>query len=417
MNGLNRSSRYRAGSPRYGVPPLGGTAAQSCAIVELPTPSRLKAELHTLFGLLILRVGFMLGVISCIRPLTAPAATGQIIAWGGGQQNAPTSLNNVVAISTAADHSLALRSDGTVIGWGNDFDAQCTVPQGLNNAVAIAAGTFFSLALKSDGTVVAWGDNQFGQAHVPPALNNVISVSAGRAHSLALKSDGTVTAWGANAYGQCDVPPGLNNVVSVVAAWNYSIALKSDGTVVAWGENDSGQTDVPAGLSGAVAIAGNITYALALKSDGTLISWGNAPAIPLGVSGLKAIAAGEDHCLGIGFSGNVIAWGGDGSGQSDVPSGLNNASSIGAGWNYSVALVTSTTTTPAFTLSNPMWTSTGFSVSVQSQIGKSYTLEYKASLEDSTWTALQPVSGNGAAITLSDKSATLTQRFYHVRLQ
>lgn len=27
--------------------------------------------------------------------------------------------------------------------------------------VAVAAGAFFSLALKNDGTVVAWGDNYF----------------------------------------------------------------------------------------------------------------------------------------------------------------------------------------------------------------------------------------------------------------
>jgi len=209
----------------------------------------------------------------------------------------------------------------------------------------------------------------------------------------------------------------LNNVVSIVASWNYSLALKSDGTVAAWGENDAGQTSVPAGLVSAVAIAGSITYALALKSDGTVVSWGNAPGIPLGVSGLKAIAAGEDHCLGIGSAGNVIAWGGDSSGQADVPSGLNNVSSIGAGWNYSLALSTSGTTTPPFTVNNPSWTSKGFGVSVQTQIGKSYTLEYKPSLADATWTALQPVSGNGDAVTLSDTSATGTQRFYRVRQQ
>ena len=34
---------------------------------------------------------------------------------------------------------------------------------------AIAAGNFHNLALKSDGTVVAWGDNSDGQTNIPAA--------------------------------------------------------------------------------------------------------------------------------------------------------------------------------------------------------------------------------------------------------
>ena len=58
-------------------------------------------------------------------------------------------------------HSLALKSDGSVLAWGcssgNDY-GQCTVPAGAPSGVtAIAAGDFHSLALKSDGSVLAWG--------------------------------------------------------------------------------------------------------------------------------------------------------------------------------------------------------------------------------------------------------------------
>ena len=53
------------------------------------------------------------------------------------------------------------------------------VPQGLSDAVAVAAGYAHSLALRSNGTVVAWGSNEFGQAAVPPGLTNVAAISAG----------------------------------------------------------------------------------------------------------------------------------------------------------------------------------------------------------------------------------------------
>ena len=57
-------------------------------------------------------------------------------------------------------HSLALKSDGTVVAWGCGSGlnrGQCSVPGSLAGVTAIAAGTYHSLALKSDGTVVAWG--------------------------------------------------------------------------------------------------------------------------------------------------------------------------------------------------------------------------------------------------------------------
>ena len=63
---------------------------------------------------------------------------------------------------------------------------QTTVPGGLSNVVAIAAGGYHSLALKSDGTVVGWGDNGYGQTTVPAGLSNVAAIAAGGYHSLAL---------------------------------------------------------------------------------------------------------------------------------------------------------------------------------------------------------------------------------------
>jgi hypothetical protein len=59
--------------------------------------------------------------------------------------------------------------------------------------VGIAAGAWHSLALKSDGTVVAWGcgtasgfSSDFGQCSVPAGLTGVTAIAAGWYHSMGL---------------------------------------------------------------------------------------------------------------------------------------------------------------------------------------------------------------------------------------
>ena len=50
---------------------------------------------------------------------------------------------------------MALKADGTVVAWGDNGEGQADVPAGLTDVIAIAAGLSHSVALKSDGTVVA----------------------------------------------------------------------------------------------------------------------------------------------------------------------------------------------------------------------------------------------------------------------
>src|SRR5207244_3867957 len=84
-----------------------------------------------------------------------------------------------MARANGGSHTLVLKSDGTVLAWGLNDSGQIgdgtTTPRltpvqvrglggvgFLSGVVAIAAGNTSSLALKSDGTVVAWGDNSTG---------------------------------------------------------------------------------------------------------------------------------------------------------------------------------------------------------------------------------------------------------------
>jgi hypothetical protein len=207
-------------------------------------------------------------------------------------------------------------------------------------------------------------------------------------------------------------------VVSVTAGWNFSLALRGDGTVAAWGVDDAGQTEVPSGLTNVRSLAADMEYCLALKSDGTVTAWGRAPQPPAGLNGVKAIAAGQNHCLAILSNGTIAVWGADDSGQLDVPGTVAQASAIGAGWNYSVALASgSGVILPGFMLRNSSWTKSGFSASLVSQANTSYVLQYKTALTDQTWINLSPVNGTGQAISLFDSGATNSHRFYRVRAQ
>jgi alpha-tubulin suppressor-like RCC1 family protein len=82
-----------------------------------------------------------------------------VAAWGDGPTTLPVGVNSVKAISTGFYHALAIKSDGSLIGWGDNLRGEISIPAGLSRVKAVAAGDAFSLALKPDGTVIGWGDD------------------------------------------------------------------------------------------------------------------------------------------------------------------------------------------------------------------------------------------------------------------
>ena len=112
--------------------------------------------------------------VSCLC-IAQSAFAGSIVAWGSiafdtGRRDA----NDFIAIAAGSGHSLALKSDGSIVGWGRNWPGQATPPEG-GDFVAIAAGYEHSLALKSGGSIVAWGYNRDGQA-TPPDGNDFIAM-------------------------------------------------------------------------------------------------------------------------------------------------------------------------------------------------------------------------------------------------
>ena len=320
-----------------------------------------------------------------------------VTKWTGTVSAAGQPLRDAMAVAAGRYHALALRAEGTIVGWGSDYYyGQATgvittnaLPSNglvriggrvLRKATAVAAGESFSLALKEDHTVVGWGDNREGQTAVPADLKDVAAIAAGKYLSLALRADGTVVQWGASSGGVSAPPAGLSNVVAIAAGGGglaRNLALKRDGTVVAWGAGSDYARSTPPGLSNVVAISVGENHSLALKADGTVFGWGinihgeatgvATPARPWVASGpvvlsgqvltnVVAIAAGNEYgmtggggkySLALRKDGTVVAWGRSSYGQTEVPAGLTDVVAIAAGQTFCLAITTNAAPFPS----------------------------------------------------------------------
>ncbi len=216
-----------------------------------------------------------------------------------------------------AFHTVALKSDGTVVAAGSNWHGQCDV-SGWTDIVAVAAGVFYTVGLRSDGTMVAAGYNMHGECSISD-WTDIVAVAAYSYHTVGLRFDGTVVATGSNEYGQCDVS-GWTDIVAVVAGENHTIGLRSDGTVVATGSNRYGQCDV-SGWTDIVAVAAGDRHTIGLRSDGTVVAAGDNEYGQCDVSAwtdIVAVAAGSAHTVGLRSDGTVVAAGYNKYGQCDV---------------------------------------------------------------------------------------------------
>ncbi len=149
------------------------------------------------------------------------------------------------------------------------------------------------------------------------------------------------------------------------------------------------------------------------SSPGGLTNYLTTP--PADLSNVVAIAAGGRYHAALKQDGTVVSWGFLQTGATDLPVGLTNVQAIAAGDFHVVALVGNGPPVMGATMIDPGRSTNGFSVTVPSQSGQIYRLEYKTSLTDAEWTSLPLVAGTGKDLILTDPSATDSQRFYRVR--
>jgi alpha-tubulin suppressor-like RCC1 family protein len=230
-------------------------------------------------------------------------------------------FKNIILVTGGESHSIILKTNGTLWGWGNSPFGQLGIgDNGTYNWpyligtdsdwIEISAGKWHTLARKTNNTIWSCGYNNSGELglgdqtnrYTPNqigTLSNWAQIAAGYRHSLARKINGTIYSWGKNSCGELGLGDnqkrynptqiGINSDWIQVTAGNYfSICRKINGTLWAWGWNNYGQLGL--GDSGDVTnrktpssigmdsdwsmIAAGVFHTIALKTNSTLWAWG-----------------------------------------------------------------------------------------------------------------------------------------------
>jgi len=295
------------------------------------------------------------------------------------QKNTPVQIDsntNWSKVSSGVDHTIAIKSNGTMWGWGFNTYQQIGIDSMLElidtptqigtdtNWSSVSSGDKFSVAIKSNGTLWAWGINTYGQLgdgttdqHNTPVQigtdTNWVSVACGQYHTVAIKSNGTIWAWGSNSNGQLGdgtttdhySPAQIGSATnwSSVSCGNFhTMAIKTTGTLWGFGSGGNGvmgdgtivdkltPTQIGSGTNWSYISAG-FSVTAAIKSDGTLWTTGYNSSGQLGIGNKTTITTftqvgtdtnwskvysfGGANMIGIKTNGEMWGWGINGSGS------------------------------------------------------------------------------------------------------
>lgn len=232
--------------------------------------------------------------------------------------------------------------------------AVLTVTGAADSTSSLAVARALSLAVRNDGTVIGWGDNSRAQLSTGPLIgtgparqitSGAAALAATENGGAALRSAGTVIGWGTNAAGWLGGQGGATHATPVTVNWprpvaaltitdstgfsaNFHYAVLDDGTVwhLPGTETTSGgaatytarQVD---DVSDIVQLSRGQGVAHAIRRDGTVwrlnmfavigtpFQWRASGMQVTGLPPIKEVACSEVHCLALGKDGSVWAWG------------------------------------------------------------------------------------------------------------
>jgi alpha-tubulin suppressor-like RCC1 family protein len=233
----------------------------------------------------------------------------------------PRTVTGIRAIGAGDGNSVAVREDGTIASWGRAISG---APTGDSRISTLIAGNEVVLGLRDDGSLIGWGGDWFGQVPVPTDLGTGIRSAAISWYACgAVLADGSIRVWGQRA-GYLQPPAEAQPAVAIAATGQQFVALRLDGSLVSWTDigsgGGSGCVSIPNTVTDVRAIAASPFNVLALKNDGSVIGWNfNGPiAIPASFHGAQSIGAGYDFQVALMPDGTVRGNGIDGPALSGV---------------------------------------------------------------------------------------------------
>jgi alpha-tubulin suppressor-like RCC1 family protein len=314
---------------------------------------------------------------------------------GGTQQTAGQvgGDNDWFYVSSKSLHTHLLKDDGTLWALGSNahgrtgrgtISGDTTSPTLVvpdNDWATVAAGLEHSLAIKTDGTLWSWGSNEnyrtgqasnIGNTLVPTQIgidNNWSKVATSEGRSLAIKTNGTLWSWGSNengatgqgvTTGNTETPTQVgtdNDWLEIKAGGRVNSAIKTDGTLWSWGGGGTGGSrNIGNGVTTSISAPTKIgvdtnwskvsvgsRHSLAIKTDGTLWSWGLGISGQLGhgdtTSYLTPIKVGADADWVAAEAGNwVNSQVGGGESSLAIKTNVNTLKSWGSNSSYQTGL-------------------------------------------------------------------------------
>jgi len=231
--------------------------------------------------------------------------------------------NNWFSVSCGDNHTAAIKTDGTLWIWGSNYNYQLGTNNGYNvwesspvqtsiggnDWVSVSCAYNHTVALKSNGTMWTWGNGYSGQlgddstdSRSYPVMNNYgedtwSTIYAGYNCTLGIKNDGTLWSFGLNNNGILGDGTNQNrsSPVQVLGSGTWkqvdvslaAIAIKQDGTLWTWGLGSSGQLgnnevvnysspiQTVMNVNGWVQCSTGGESSAAIRNDGKLWTWGD----------------------------------------------------------------------------------------------------------------------------------------------
>jgi hypothetical protein len=357
-------------------------------------------------------------VYSTATAFAALKTDGSVVTWGeainGGNSTAVADklTSNVKAVYSNQQAFAALKTDGSVVTWGGYYGGNSTAVAGnlSSNVTAVYSNPSAFAAVKTNGAVVTWGNTEFGgdSTAVAASLNSgVAEINSNSRAFAALKTDGSVVTWGSDSYGgnSTSVSGNLSsNVTAVYSTQAAFAALKADGSVVTWGFASSGgsSTSVTGSLSSNVTAVYSTNEAFAaLKSNGSVVTWGDAnrggssTAVAHKLSSnVTVVYSNEDAFAALKTNGSVVTWGDAYNGGNSIAVAANLSSNVTMVYSNRYAFAALKTDGSVVTWGHPLFG--GNSAAVSSKLTSNVTAIY------SNQYAFTALKADGSVVTWGD---------------